>query len=147
MGYNIPDLAVLLGMAGPRRVSVATMQYPRLRVDLPNLRISKKAMRLPRPDLITPLATKKAASMSRIKLSENPEKALSGGKTLNKTTATKAITDAVNIERASSKTPMIAVIKMVNKYHESGDRSQGIGRFQITIPNARVIPLFIHRSL
>jgi len=103
-------------------------------------------MRLPNPDLMTPFATKKAANMSRIKLSEKPEKAFSGGRTRNKTTATKAITDAVKIESASSKTPMMAVIKIVNNCQESGVRSQGIGRYQIIIPNTKVIILFIQRN-
>jgi hypothetical protein len=146
IGYRIPDLAVLLGMAGPRSVSVATIQYPRFKVDFPNRRISKKAIRLPRPDLITPFATKKAAKISSMKLSEKPEKAFSGVSTPNKTTATNARTDAVKIERASIKTPMMAVIKMANKYQAFGERSQGIGRCQIIIPNTSVITLFIQRN-
>ena len=115
-------------------------------MDFPNLLISKKAIRLPNPDLITPFATKKAARMSSIMLSENPEKARSGGRTRSMTTATNAITDAVNIDRALIKTPMMAVIKMVNKCQASGDRSHGTGRCQIVIPTNRVIILFIHRN-
>jgi hypothetical protein len=146
MGYRIPDRAVLLGMAGPRSVSVATIQYPRFKVDFPNRRISKKAIRLPKPDLITPFATKKAARMSNIKLSENPEKAFSGVRTLNNTTATRAITEAVKIDRPSIKTPMIAVINMANKCQASADKSQGMGRFQMVMPIRRVIILFIQRT-
>ena len=94
---------------------------------------------------MTPFATKKAANMRRIKLSEKPEKAISGGRTRNRTTATKAITDAVKIERASSKTPIMAVIKIVNNCQASGVISHGMGRFQITIPNPSVMILLIQR--
>ena len=121
---------------------MATIQYPKFKVDFPNRRMSKKAIRLPKPDLMTPFATKKAAKMSRIKLSENPEKARSGVRTLNRTTATNARTDAVKIESALIKTPRMAVIKMANKCQASGVRSQGMGRCQIIIPNTRVILLF-----
>jgi hypothetical protein len=107
--------------------------------------MSRKAIRLPRPDLMTPFATKKAANMSNIKLSENPENAVSGGKTLNMTTATSAIIEAVKIERASSNTPAIAVIKMANKCQASGVISHGMGRCQITTPKINVINLFIQR--
>ena len=84
--------------------------------------------------------------MSSIKLSENPEKARSGVRTLKRTTATKASTDAVKIDSASIKTPMIAVIKMVNKCQASGDKSHGTGRCQMIIPIKRVMPLFIQRN-
>jgi hypothetical protein len=91
---------------------------------------------------MTPFATKKAARISSIKLSENPENAFSGVRTLNRTTATNARMDAVKIDRASIKTPMMAVIKMANKCQASGDKSQGMGRCQISIPHTRVMTLF-----
>lgn len=124
---------------------MATMQYPKFNVDFPNRRISRKAIRLPRPDLITPFATRNAASISRIKLSEKPEKAFSGVRTPRITAATNARTDAVKIDNASIKTPRMAVIKIVNKYQEAGERSHGMGRCQIIIPITRVIILFIQR--
>jgi hypothetical protein len=105
--------------------------------------MSKKAIRLPNPDLMTPFATKKAAKMSSIMLSENPEKARSVGRTLKMTTATNARTDAVKIDRALNKTPIMAVIKMANKCQASGDKSHGTGRCQIVRPINRVIILFI----
>ena len=107
--------------------------------------MSRKAIRLPNPDLMTPFATRKAANMRRIKLSEKPEKAISGGRTRNMTTATRAITDAVKIERASSKTPMMAVIKMANKCQASGVISHGMGRCQMIIPHTSVMILLIQR--
>jgi len=84
--------------------------------------------------------------MSRIKLSENPEYASFGVRTLSRTAATKAIIDAVNMEKASSKTPMIAVIKMANKCQASGVMSQGTGRCQITTPSITVSILFVQSS-
>jgi len=108
--------------------------------------MSKKAIRLPNPDLMTPFATKKAAKMSRIMLSENPEKARSGGRTLRMTTATNARTDAVKIDRALIKTPMMAVMNMANKCQASVDKSHGTGRCQIVIPTNRMIILFIQSN-
>ncbi|EAR00024.1 hypothetical protein FB2170_01582 [Maribacter sp. HTCC2170] len=109
--------------------------------------MSRKAIRLPKPDLMIPFATKKAAKIRRIKLSEKPENAFSGGSTRNKTTATNAIIEAVKIERASSKTPMMAVKKIANKCQASGVRSQGMGRCQMMTPSSRVILLFTHSNL
>ena len=126
---------------------MATIQYPKFNVDLPNRRMSIKAILLPRPDLMTPFATKNAANMSSIKLSENPEKACSGVRTLSSTTATNARTDAVKIDKASIKTPMMAVMKMANNCQASGDKSHGIGRCQMITPSKKVIILFIKRSL
>jgi len=108
--------------------------------------MSKKAMRLPNPDLITPLETKNAAKINNIKLSEKPENAVSTGSTWRRTTATNAITDAVKMDIASSKTARIAVMKMANKCQASGDKSQGIGRFQMMNPNARVSTLLSQRT-
>jgi hypothetical protein len=95
---------------------------------------------------MTPFATKKAAKMSSIRLSENPENARSGVRTLRITTATNARTEAVKIDRAFIRTPIMAVIKMANKCQASGDRSHGMGRCQIVIPTKRVIILFIQRN-
>ena len=106
--------------------------------------MSIKAIRLPSPDLITPFATKKAARMRSIKLSENPEKATLGVSTLNKTTATSARIEAVKIDRASIRTPNMAVIKIVNRCQVSGVRSQGTGKYQMIKPNIRVMILLIH---
>ena len=62
------------------------------------------------------------------------------------TTATNARTDAVKIDNASIKTPMMAVIKMANKYQASGFKSQGMERCHMITPNTRVIILFIQRN-
>ena len=142
----MPERAVLLGMAGPSRVSVATMQYPSRRVDFPNRRMSMNAMRLPSPDLITPLATRKAAKISSIKGSEKPENACCGVRTRVSTTATMARMEAVKMEKASSSTPTMAVMKIAKRCQASGDRPQGMGRCHTIRPNARVIARLTHRA-
>ena len=54
--------------------------------------------------------------------------------------------DAVNMEKASSKTPMIAVINMANKCQASGVMSQGTGRCHITTPSITVSILLVQSS-
>jgi hypothetical protein len=96
--------------------------------------------------LITPFATKKAAKISSIKLSEKPEKAFSGGSTRNITTATRARMEAVKMDKALINTPIMAVINTENKCQASDVRSQGIGKCQIIVPTTRVMVLFIQRE-
>jgi hypothetical protein len=92
---------------------------------------------------MTPFATKNAAKIRRIKLSENPENAFSGGRTPISTTATKAITDAVKMETASNKTPNMAIVKIVNKCQASGVIFQGMGSCQRTTPIINTMMRFI----
>ena len=56
--------------------------------------MSRKAIRLPNPDLITPFATKKAANIRTIKISEKTEKAFSSKIIRNSKKDTNAIRKA-----------------------------------------------------
>jgi len=71
----------------------------------------------PRPDLWTAWETKNAATMRRIKLSENPAYALAGSMTPQRTLIARAMIEAVMMGRRLNKIAAIVVIKIVKRCH------------------------------
>ena len=82
--------------------------------------------RFPKPDLWTACETKNAATMSRIKLSENPAYALAGSITPLKTLMARAMIAAAMMGRILNKIAAMVVIKIVKRCHvERGIESGG----------------------
>ena len=105
-------------------------------MECPNRLIIKSAMRLPSPDFTTALAIKNATSINKIKPSEKPEKASSGGKVPVKIVIANAKMEAGKTLKALKTTLKIVVIKMANKCHSCGPSSAGLGENHRAMPKA-----------
>lgn len=72
---------------------------------------------MPNPDLWTAWETKNAATMRRIKLSENPAYALEGSITPERTLIERAMIEAEMMGRRLKRIAKMVEIKIVNKIH------------------------------